>query len=190
MSVSEETPRRRGRPPVIAVPEEGARVIKKYGNRRLYDTRESCYVNQEALLDLFAADDGLRVLDASSGEDLTERVLAQAILGEDSKREKPLVPVAVLRALARFRGRERAALARHLTESVAGFVATATRGKGKPAASNGARKPAPAARKPVIATARKTAAVRKPVAAARKPVAKVKRAPAVRANAAGKRKRG
>ena len=129
MAVTQEAPRRRGRPPVIAVPTEGSRVIKKYGNRRLYDTRESRYVNQEALLDLFAADDGLRVLDASSGEDLTEKVLAQAILGEDQKREKPLVPVAVLKALARFRGRDRNALARHLTDAVASFAATVARTK-------------------------------------------------------------
>src|SRR5579872_3324254 len=116
--MNQQFPRRRGRPPVIAVPAEGGRVIKKYGNRRLYDTRESRYVNQEALLNLFAKDDELRVLDASSGEDLTERVLAQAILGEDAKRDRPLVPVAVLRALARFRGKDRGALARHLSEAV------------------------------------------------------------------------
>ena len=121
--MSHEMPRRRGRPPVIAVPPGGGRIIKKYGNRRLYDTRESRYVNQEALLDLFASEDELRVLDASSGEDLTERVLAQAILGEDARRSRPLVPVAVLRALARFRGRERGALERHLTQAVAAFSA-------------------------------------------------------------------
>src|SRR5438105_10365858 len=121
--MSQQPPRRRGRPPVIAVPPGAGRVIKKYGNRRLYDTRESRYVNQEALLSLFAADDELRVLDASSGEDLTERVLAQAILGEDTKRTKPLVPAAVLRALARFRGRDRSALERHLIQAVATFAA-------------------------------------------------------------------
>src|SRR5579872_1406514 len=125
--MSQELPRRRGRPPVIAVPEEGARVIKKYGNRRLYDTRESRYVNQEALLNLFAVEDGLRVLDASSGEDLTVRVLAQAILGEDAKRDRPLVPVAVLRALARFRGKDRSALEKHLIQAVAAFAAARPR---------------------------------------------------------------
>lgn len=125
--MAQQVPRRRGRPPVIAVPEEGGRVIKKYGNRRLYDTRESRYVNQEALLNLFAKDDELRVLDASSGEDLTERVLAQAILGEDAKRTRPLVPVAVLRALARYRGRDRGALARYLTQAVAAFSAAQKR---------------------------------------------------------------
>src|SRR5207253_11184003 len=92
------------------------------------DTRESRYVNQEALLNLFAADEGLRVLDASSGEDLTERVLAQAILGEDAKRDRPLVPVVVLRALARFRGRDRGALERHLTQAVVAFAAGRNRG--------------------------------------------------------------
>ena len=125
--MSQEMPRRRGRPPVIAVPVGGGRIIKKYGNRRLYDTRQSCYVNQEGLLDLFAAEDELRVLDAASGEDLTERVLAQAILGEDARRERPMVPVAVLRALARFRGRDRGALERHLTQAVAAFSSSRAR---------------------------------------------------------------
>lgn len=144
----QKTPRRRGRPPVIDVSDHDSRVIKKYGNRRLYDTQESRYVNQETLLDLFAMDEDLRVLDASSGEDLTERVLAQAILGEDSKREKPLMPVAVLRALARYRGRDRGALVRHLTEAVASFAASQKKGrattrvspkKAAPARQNAAR---------------------------------------------------
>lgn len=143
--MTEEQPRRRGRPPVIAVPEEGARVIKKYGNRRLYDTRESKYVNQEALLNLFAKDDELRVLDASTGEDLTERVLAQAILGEDTKRAKPLVPAAVLRALARFRGKDRLALEKYLIQSVEVFSAAVKKAK---AATSKAKGKAKAGRRP------------------------------------------
>ncbi|MCS6915176.1 MAG: polyhydroxyalkanoate synthesis regulator DNA-binding domain-containing protein [Myxococcales bacterium] len=125
--MSQATPRRRGRPPLIAVPEGTGRIIKKYGNRRLYDTRESRYVNQETLLDLFAQEEEVRVLDASSGEDLTERVLAQAILGEETRGSRPLLPRAVLRALARFRGRERGALERHLTQAVAAFTAGRSR---------------------------------------------------------------
>ncbi len=139
MSQSQQLPRRRGRPPVIAVPDDGRRVIKKYGNRRLYDTRESRYVNQEALLNLFARDDALCVLDASSGEDLTERVLAQAILGEDTRRGRPLVPVEVLRALARYRGRDRGALARHLTQAVATFAAAHTKQPRRTAAARVAK---------------------------------------------------
>lgn len=156
--MSQELPRRRGRPPVIAVPPDGARIIKKYGNRRLYDTRESRYVNQEALLNLFAREDDLKVLDASSGEDLTERVLAQAILGEDTKRTKPLIPAAVLRALARFRGKDRPALEKHLIQAVTVFAAA--RPRRRPARPARPAAPAAAARATRPATRRPTAARR------------------------------
>jgi polyhydroxyalkanoate synthesis repressor PhaR len=107
--------RPRGRPPVIAVPKRGARVVKKYGNRRLYDTRASRYITLDELLDLFAVGE-LRVLDASSGEDLTERTLSHGLIGRE------LVPREVLRALARYRrGARRRDLARHLLQAVAAF---------------------------------------------------------------------
>src|SRR5262249_34689315 len=107
--------RPRGRPPAIAVPKRGARVVKKYGNRRLYDTRSSRYITLEELMDLFAAGE-VRVLDATSGEDLTERTLAQGLLGRE------LVPREVLRALVRYRrGARRRDLARHLRRAVAAF---------------------------------------------------------------------
>src|ERR1700744_4489330 len=111
--------RRRGRPPAIAVPASGPRVVKKYGNRRLYDTRESRYINLDELLDLVNAEE-VRVVDASSGEDLTERTLTQALLageGQDS-----LVPSELLRALLRYRkGPRRSDFTKHLNRAVASF---------------------------------------------------------------------
>ena len=72
---------------MIVVPATGTRVVKKYGNRRLYDARDSRYINLEELVDLFAAEEDLRVLDAVSGEDLTDKTLRQAVLsGEGRKR--------------------------------------------------------------------------------------------------------
>jgi polyhydroxyalkanoate synthesis repressor PhaR len=115
---------RRGRPPAIAVPANGARIVKKYGNRRLYDARESRYVNLEELVDLFAAEDEVRVLDALSGEDLTEKTLQQALLAEQGKRKAALVPTELLRALLRYRrGAHRADFERHLMKAVAAFSA-------------------------------------------------------------------
>ncbi len=109
--------RRRGRPPAIAVPLTGPRIVKKYGNRRLYDTRESRYVNLDELLDLVTAEE-VRVVDAGSGEDLTERTLTQALVGE----EESLVPTQLLRALLRYRkGPRRSDFARHITKAVASF---------------------------------------------------------------------
>lgn len=122
MSKSSLAPRRRGRPPVIAVPATGARVVKKYGNRRLYDTRESRYVNLEQLVELFGADEQLQVLDAVSGDDLTEKTLRQAILADESKRKIALVPPDLLRALIRYRrGANRVDFERHITRALAAF---------------------------------------------------------------------
>jgi polyhydroxyalkanoate synthesis repressor PhaR len=108
-------PRRRGRPPAIPVEPGGARVIKKYGNRRLYDTRSSAYVTLRAVVELFGKED-LRVLDAVSGVDLTEKTLAQAILAE------PDVPQSLLRALVRYRrGARRVDFERGLEQFLAAF---------------------------------------------------------------------
>jgi polyhydroxyalkanoate synthesis repressor PhaR len=118
----EKPERRRGRPPAIAVPATGPRVVKRYGNRRLYDTRASRYINMEELLDLVGAagDDGVRVLDAANGEDLTERTLTHALLSDDD--HDPLVPSPLLRALLRYRrGPRRSDFTRHLTKAVASF---------------------------------------------------------------------
>ena len=96
------TPKRRGRPPVVAVNvQPGLRIVKKYGNRRLYDTQGSRYVNLEELVDLFADEDEVKVLDASSGRDLTEKTLRQALLTEESKRKGSIVPPDLMKPLLR-----------------------------------------------------------------------------------------
>jgi polyhydroxyalkanoate synthesis repressor PhaR len=118
-----QPPRRRGRPPVYRVPQTGTRVVKKYGNRRLYDTRASCYINLDELLDLFSAEEELQVLDAMTGEDLTERTLRQALLAEES-----VVPPLLLRAFLRYRtGAVRMDFERHLARAVARFAARSER---------------------------------------------------------------
>jgi polyhydroxyalkanoate synthesis repressor PhaR len=112
--------RRRGRPPAVEIPSDGPRVVKKYGNRRLYDTRASRYINLDELLELLSVEE-VRVLDAASGEDLTERTLAHALLADESAAD-PLVPAALLRALLRYRkGPRRSDFTRHLTRAVASF---------------------------------------------------------------------
>jgi polyhydroxyalkanoate synthesis repressor PhaR len=115
--------KRRGRPPMVAVPATGTRVVKKYGNRRLYDARDSRYINLEELIELFAAEEDLRVLDAVSGEDLTDKTLRQAVLSEEGgKRGVSLVPADLLKALLRYRkGPARSDFERHLSRAVASF---------------------------------------------------------------------
>ncbi len=109
---------------MIAVPATGTRVVKKYGNRRLYDARDSRYINLEELVDLFASEEDLRVLDAVSGEDHTDKTLRQAVLSEEGKRRGvSLVPVDLLRALLRYRkGPVRTDFERHLSKAVASFT--------------------------------------------------------------------
>ena len=82
----------------------GTRLIRKYGNRRLYDTRASRYVTLEDLVDVFTGEEDVHVVDAVSGEDLTKRVLAQAILFEEQRRGTQILPVELLRTLLRHRG--------------------------------------------------------------------------------------
>lgn len=79
----------------------GVRLIRKYGNRRLYDTGDSRYVTLEDLVGVFAGEEEVRVVDAVSGEDLTKRVLAHAILFEEQRRDRQILPTDLLRALLR-----------------------------------------------------------------------------------------
>ncbi len=55
-------------------------TIKKYGNRRLYDTSSSSYINLEQLADLIRAGQQVQVVDAKTGEDLTREVLLQVVM--------------------------------------------------------------------------------------------------------------
>ena len=81
----------------------GSIIIKKYANRRLYDTSASRYVTLDHLRDLVKDGRDFKVIDAKSGEDLTRGVLAQIIFDEESKGET-LLPVEFLRQLISFYG--------------------------------------------------------------------------------------
>lgn len=78
-------------------------IIKKYANRRLYDTSASRYVTLDHLRDLVKEGRDFQVVDAKSGEDLTRGVLAQIIFEEEAKGET-LLPVDFLRQLISFYG--------------------------------------------------------------------------------------
>lgn len=76
----------------------GTIVIKKYGNRRLYDTYGSRYVNLEDIASLVRNGKDVQVLDARTGEDLTRVILTQIIL-EDAKGQPSGLPLELLRQL-------------------------------------------------------------------------------------------
>ena len=73
-------------------------LIKKYGNRRLYDTTSSRYVNLDDLAAHIRAGREVRVVDAKSGHDLT-RVLLTQIITEDAKDKPTGLPLELLRQL-------------------------------------------------------------------------------------------
>jgi polyhydroxyalkanoate synthesis repressor PhaR len=73
-------------------------LIKKYGNRRLYDTAGSRYVNLDDLAALVRAGKEVRVVDAKSGRDLTRVTLTQ-IITEDAKGKPTGLPLELLRQL-------------------------------------------------------------------------------------------
>jgi polyhydroxyalkanoate synthesis repressor PhaR len=76
----------------------GPVVIKKYGNRRLYDTRGSRYVNLDDIAALIRQGEEVRVVDATTGEDLTRVTLTQ-IITEDAKDSPTGLPLELLRQL-------------------------------------------------------------------------------------------
>ena len=78
-------------------------VIKKYANRRLYDTSTSSYVTLDHLSELVRREVDFEVRDAKTGEDLTRQVLTQIIFEKETKGEGAL-PVNFLRQLIGFYG--------------------------------------------------------------------------------------
>ena len=81
----------------------GKITIKKYANRRLYDTSASRYVTLDHLRELVKDNADFEVVDAKTGEDLTRGVLAQIIFEEEAKGAN-LLPVEFLRQLIGFHG--------------------------------------------------------------------------------------
>lgn len=78
-------------------------VIKKYANRRLYNTETSTYVTLEDLAQMVRSDRDFVVFDAKSGDDLTHSVLTQIIVEQESRvGGQTLLPIPFLRQLIRF----------------------------------------------------------------------------------------
>ncbi len=67
-----------------AKPESQSRLIKKYPNRRLYDTKTSSYITLADVKQMVLKQEEFRVLDAKTGDDLTRQILLQIILEEES----------------------------------------------------------------------------------------------------------
>jgi len=79
-------------------------TIKKYANRRLYNTGTSTYVTLEDLASMVKAGEDFLVYDAKTGDDITRSVLTQIIFEQENKDGQNLLPVSFLRQLIRFYG--------------------------------------------------------------------------------------
>ena len=79
-------------------------TIKKYANRRLYNTGTSTYVTLEDLAAMVKEGEDFLVYDAKTGEDITRSVLAQIIFEQENKAGQNLLPTTFLRQLIRFYG--------------------------------------------------------------------------------------
>ena len=103
------------------------RTIKKYPNRRLYDTQLSRYITLADVRELVMQGSEFKVIDAASGEDLTRTILLQIIIDQESGGE-PLFTAELLAKLIRFYGDSVQGLfARYLDQSLSLFIEQHTR---------------------------------------------------------------
>jgi polyhydroxyalkanoate synthesis repressor PhaR len=89
--------------PADAAPSETVRTLKKYPNRRLYDTQSSSYITLADVKQMVLGGEGFEVRDAKTGEDLTRSILLQIILEEESG-GVPMFTAQTLSQIIRFYG--------------------------------------------------------------------------------------
>ncbi|AVZ78696.1 polyhydroxyalkanoate synthesis repressor PhaR [Zoogloeaceae bacteirum Par-f-2] len=101
---------------------EQVRLIKKYPNRRLYDTRTSSYITLADVKDLVLSNDEFQVVDAKSGEDLTRSILLQIILEEEAG-GAPMFTSDLLAQMIRFYGNAmQGMLGKYLENNIKAFT--------------------------------------------------------------------
>ena len=104
------------------IAEDGKVVIKKYANRRLYNTQSSSYVTLDHLAQMVREGHDFVVFDARTNEDITRSVLTQIIFDEESRGQN-LLPLQFLRQLIRFYGDSmQAFVPSYLEASLDGFA--------------------------------------------------------------------
>ena len=96
--------------------EDDVVIIKKYANRRLYDTESSAYITLERLAQMVRQKRHFKVVDAKSGDDITRSVLAQIIMEEES-RGTNMLPVNFLRQLISMYGDSMQSVVPHYLEA-------------------------------------------------------------------------
>ena len=91
------------------------RLIKKYPNRRLYDTQDSVYITLQDVREMVRCNESFMVVDARSGDDLTRSVLLQIVM-EEEEGGMPLLSSEMLAAMIRSYGRTVQGMMEHCLE--------------------------------------------------------------------------
>ncbi len=106
---------------------EAIRLIKKYPNRRLYDTQTSTYITLADVKQLVLAHEGFQVVDAKSGEDLTRPILLQIILEEEAG-GVPMFTSQMLSQIIRFYGNAmQGMMGQYLEKNIQAFIEIQTK---------------------------------------------------------------
>ena len=92
-------------------------VIKKYANRRLYNTKSSSYITLDHLAKMTREGVDFQVLDAKTGTDITHQILTQIIMEEETVRGEQMLPVNFLRQLISMYGNSMQGLVPHYLEA-------------------------------------------------------------------------
>ena len=104
-----------------SAPDDDVVIIKKYANRRLYNTESSTYITLEHLAGMVRDKRQFKVIDAKTGDDITHNVLTQIILEEENG-GRPMLPVNFLRQLiAMYGGSMQSMVPQFLEESLEVF---------------------------------------------------------------------
>ncbi|TWI48020.1 polyhydroxyalkanoate synthesis repressor PhaR [Pseudomonas duriflava] len=101
------------------------RLIKKYPNRRLYDTRTSSHITLTDIRQLVIKEEPFKVVDARTGEDITRSILLQIIQEAESDGE-PIFSSEMLKGIIRFYGPFQGVLASYLEKSIQTVVEVQT----------------------------------------------------------------
>ena len=92
-------------------------IIKKYANRRLYNTQSSSYITLDHLAKMTREGVDFKVLDAKTGADITHQILTQIIMEEESASGEQMLPVNFLRQLIGMYGNSMQSMVPHYLEA-------------------------------------------------------------------------
>lgn len=99
------------------------RILRKYTNRRLYDTSRSCYVTLDDVKQLVLNGEAFKVEDSKTGNDLTRNILLQIISEQEALGHGTLLTNQVLQQLIRFYGDSmQGMMSQYLEQSIASFL--------------------------------------------------------------------